>query len=121
LVPAGPRATGKRNTGSITSGYLGKDLLLSELACYKQVLASVLRLTIRTTPVPYLVTAGSAATVRCVVTRGKLGAHAVGSDRVTRRRTGARLTRGKLGAHAVGLLIVCRGRTRARLETATSL
>jgi len=34
-------------------------------------LASVLRLTIRTIPVPYLVNAQSAATVRCVVTRGK--------------------------------------------------
>jgi len=34
-------------------------------------LASVLRLTFRTTPVPYLVNAQSAATGRCVVTRGK--------------------------------------------------
>ena len=45
LVPAGPHAMGKRKAGLITSGYLvkrGKDLLLSELACYKQVLASVL-------------------------------------------------------------------------------
>jgi len=98
-----------------------KDLLLSELACLTKVLASVLRLTIRTTPVPYPVTAGSATTVRCVVTRGKLGAHAVRLLIVSRGRTRARLTRGKLGAHAVGLLIVCRGRTRARLETATSL
>ena len=38
---------------------------------YKQALASVLRLTIRTTPVPYLVNAQIAATVRCVVTRRK--------------------------------------------------
>jgi len=73
LVPEGPRATGKRKAGSITSGYLGKrgkDLLLSELACHKQVLASVLRLTIWTTPAPYLAKAQSVATVRCVVTRG---------------------------------------------------
>ena len=47
-------------------GETGKDLLLSELACYKQVLASVLRLTIWTTSDPYLVKAQRAATVRDV-------------------------------------------------------
>ena len=52
-------------------GETGKDLLLSELACYKQVLGSVLQLTIWTTPVPYLINAQSVATIRCIVTHGK--------------------------------------------------
>ena len=64
LVPAGPRATGKRKAGSITSGY-SSELDLSRSMFYKQALASVLRLTIRTTPVPYIVNAQRAATVRC--------------------------------------------------------
>ena len=60
LVPEGPRATGKRKAGSITSGYLVKRGRQSELdfsTCYKQALASVLRLTMWTTPVLYLVNA----------------------------------------------------------------
>ena len=51
--------------------YIYIYIIICELACYKQVLASVLQLTIRTTPVPYLVNAQSVATVRCVVTHGK--------------------------------------------------
>jgi len=62
--------------GSITSGYLvavERDRL-SELGLstsYKQVLASVLRLMIQTTPLPYLISVHRAATVRCVITRSK--------------------------------------------------
>ena len=62
LVPVGPRATGKRIAGSITSSYLENcdgeraepHYMLRYLSyvCYKQALATVLRLTIRTTPVP---------------------------------------------------------------------
>ena len=66
-VPAGPPATGKRIAGSITSGYLDGNLA----TCYKQALATVLHLTIRTIPVPYLINARSPTTVGCVVTRGK--------------------------------------------------
>jgi len=36
-----------------------------------QALASVLQLTIRTTPVPFLVNAQSAATICCVITHSK--------------------------------------------------
>ena len=73
LVPTDPHIMCKRKAGSITSGYLvktGKDrvswtsrCVTSKpwLVCYDS----------RTTPVPYLVNARSAGTIRCVTTHGK--------------------------------------------------
>ena len=66
LVSAGPRNTRKRKAGLITSGKTGTTGVLQANLAY-----SVLRLTMRTTPVPYLVNAQSAGTVRFVVTGGK--------------------------------------------------
>ena len=62
-VPVGPCVMRKRKAGSVTGERLS-ELHLS--TCYKQALASMLQLTIRTTPFPYLVNTQSAATVRCM-------------------------------------------------------
>ena len=74
--PRCPRATHKRKPSSIISSYLGTKTS----TCYNQALAWVLRLTIRTTSVPYFVNTQSAATIRCVVKRGHKGQLASGAS-----------------------------------------
>ena len=80
-----------------------KDLLLSELACYKQVLAGVFA----THDSDYLCPSPHQRSERSYLSLRRYARQSLVSLVPTPQ-------------WSAGLLIVCRGRTRARLETATS-